>query len=525
MVNGQLYCETAYLDQNKNHLAFCPFRLEYGILLRQTIEVLPLSMPDILLTTITARYAHCAFGLRWLWANLGDLRANAQIREFHLKQPPLQIAEALLAEHPKIIGAGAYIWNIEPLTQVFQTIKSVRPEITIVIGGPEASFEYENTALFRTSDYLVRGEGEAAFAALTAAILTGNPPDEKVITAEPPDLAGLAPPYDAYSEADLSNRILYVEASRGCPFRCEFCMSSLDAHVRDFPLEPFLAEMQRLLDRGARHFTFVDRTFNLRQDRVDAILDFFLKRWRNGMRLHFEIVPDRLSAAALERIALFPPGGLHLEVGVQTFNPETQAAISRRQNLEKTVETLHFLRTKTGALLHADLVAGMPLETWESFADGFNRLITLDPHKIQIGILKRLKGAPIIRHEAPYAMAFAKHPPYEILQTDRLTFEQLQRIKRFARYFDLFYNNGNFPATLPLLWRARATAFDAFMDLSDSLWESTGRTHEFPLPRLARHLCQFLISAEKDSPEHIRRAITEDYHRVPGRTEKLELPQ
>jgi hypothetical protein len=480
-------------------------------------------MPDIVLTTITARYTHTAFGLRWLWANLGDLRERAVIREFHLQQPPLLVAEALVEGNPRIIAAGAYIWNVGPLTQVLQAIKGVRPDITLIIGGPEASFEYESTPLFAAADYLVRGEGELAFAALAREILENRPPADKVISAPAPDLSVLASPYAAYTETDLAKRILYVEASRGCPFRCEFCMSSLEPRVREFPLDGFLDEMHRMIERGARNFTFVDRTFNLRPERVHAILNFFQEQWRDGMRLHFEIVPDLLGPDLLAHIADFPPGGLHLEVGVQTFNPEAQTAISRRQNLTKSIENLAFLRSRTGALLHADLVAGLPGETWESFAAGFDQLVALEPHEIQVGILKRLKGASIARHEQPYALVFAAHAPYEILQTRDLSFEQLQRIKRFARFFDLYYNSGNFPESLRLLWRARISAFDAFMALSDALWAETRRTHEFPLARLARHLGQFLAAAGADSTETIAAALEADYHRVPGRKEKLDL--
>lgn len=277
--------------------------------------------PSIVLTTITARYSHTAFGLRWLWANLGPLRDQALIREFHLKQPPLEIVERLLAENPKIIGFGVYIWNVTEILQVVQTIKGVRPEITLVIGGPEVSYEYEGTELFETADYLIRGEGEIAFARLVEAILNGHAPSEKVIHAGQPELGQLNLPYDAYTDVDLG-RLIYVEASRGCPFRCEFCLSSLEPCVREFPLEPFLEALRRLIERGARNILFVDRTFNLKQSRVEAILRFLQAHWREGLRVHFEIVPDLLNEAALSLIAEFPPGGLHLEVGVQTFNPE-----------------------------------------------------------------------------------------------------------------------------------------------------------------------------------------------------------
>ena len=481
-------------------------------------------MPDsaIVLSTITARYTHTAFGLRWLWANLGAFREHTVIREFHLKQTPLEIAEQLLAMHPRIVGLGAYIWNVAQITQVAQIIKAVRPDVVLVVGGPEASHEFEGTPLFETADYLVRGEGERAFADLVAHLMENRRPETKVISLEPPDLSQLAFPYDAYSDTDLARRLIYVEASRGCPFHCEFCLSSLDTCVREFPLDPVLAALDRLIQRGARNLIFVDRTFNLKASRVETILHFLKARWHAGLLLHFEIVPDRLTKDMQEIIATFPPGALHLEVGVQTFNPEVQEAISRRQDMEKTIETLRFLRTQTGALLHADLIVGLPGESWESFASGFNQLLDLAPHAIQVGILKRLKGTPIARHTVPHAMAFSQHPPYEILQTDCLKFDQVQRLKRFARFFDLYYNSDNFPQSLALLWRTKDSPFEAFMALSDAIWTATGRTHEFPLSQLARLLYHFLI--EHGTPEsEAAAAIHGDFYRTPGRTDKLDF--
>jgi len=247
----------------------------------------------------------------------------------------------------------------------------------------------------------------------------------------------------------------------------------------------------------------------------------FLERWRVGMQLHFEILPDRLSDHMLDRMAQFPAAGLHLEVGVQSFCPEALEAISRPQDLDLTEKNLLFLRNSTGALLHVDLVAGLPGESWESFADGFDRLLTIKPHHVQVGILKRLKGAPIARHAEPRAMAFYQKPPYAVLQTDLLDFSQMQRIKRFARYFDLYYNSENFPDTLPLLWRTGPSAFDAFMALSDGLWAATGRTHQLALVRLAQHLYEFLVESGVEDPLVVADLVKQDFHRLPGRKDKL----
>ena len=293
----------------------------------------------------------------------------------------------------------------------------------------------------------------------------------------------------------------------------------------DFSFGAFFEAMDGLLARDALRFKFVDRTFNLQPARTEAIARFFLERWREGMQLHFEILPDRLDGEIISLISEFPPEGLHLEVGVQSFLTEAQAAISRRQDLARTEDTLRRLREETGALLHADLVAGLPHETWESFREGFDRLLALRPHAIQVGILKRLRGAPIARHEKAEAMVFSSDPPYEILQTRGLSFVQLQRIKRFARYFDLYHNSGRFPASFSPFRERADSPFDAFMGLSDALWAATGRTHRLALNQCAAELYRFLVASLGIPAAEAEAAVREDYHRVPGRRERLRLPE
>ena len=274
----------------------------------------------------------------------------------------------------------------------------------------------------------------------------------KIIPAELPDFSQIVLPYDLYTDDDIAHRIIYVEASRGCPFTCEFCLSSLDIPVRQVPLPALLEQLQRLLDRGVKQFKFVDRTFNLNVDISKAILEFFLERCQPGHFFHFEMIPDRLPEALREVIAKFPPGALQFEVGVQTFNEEVGAAIKRRQNYERLEDNFRFLRSQTGVHIHADLIAGLPGETLESFAAGFDRLIALGPQEIQVGILKRLRGTPIVRHDAEWQMIYNPHPPYEILQNQLIDFAAMQRLRRFARYWDLVGNSGNFVESTPLIW-------------------------------------------------------------------------
>ena len=286
-------------------------------------------MPEIVLTTLNAKYIHAAFGLRYLFANLGPLQSRSCLVEFDINQRPLDIAERLLAHNPKIIGFGVYIWNVAPTTEVIAAIKRVRPEIKIILGGPEVSYEIENQPIVQLADHVITGEADLKFAEVCGQLLAGKPPANKIIPAELPEFSRIALPYDLYTDDDIAHRIIYIEASRGCPFTCEFCLSSLDIPVRQVPLPVLLGQMQRLLNRGVKQFKFVDRTFNLNATTSKSILEFFLERYQPGHFFHFEMIPDRLPEALREVIAKFPSGALQFEVGIQTFNETVGALISR----------------------------------------------------------------------------------------------------------------------------------------------------------------------------------------------------
>ena len=422
-------------------------------------------MPDIVLSTLNAKYIHASFGLRCLMANLGELQSRAKILEFDINQRPLEIAETLLEAAPKILGLGVYVWNAGPTLELLGILRRLRPDLKIVLGGPEVSYEWDQQPIIGLADHVITGEADLAFASLCKSLLSATDPrPPKLIAAPVPDVAALALPYDLYEARDLEHRVVYVEASRGCPFTCEFCLSSLEIPVRQFPLDPFLVAMQQLHDRGLRRFKFVDRTFNLNLATSRRILQFFLDRLSPELFVHFEMIPDRLPAELRELIAQFPAGTLQFEVGIQTFDREVEARISRRQNHDRLADNFHWLRQHSGVHLHADLIVGLPGETLESFGRGFDRLIDLRPQEIQVGILKRLRGTPIIRHDAEWQMIYNPHPPYEVLSTRTMNFGTLARLRRFAKFWDIFGNSGNFVESLPMLWAHDSTVAPAHIE-------------------------------------------------------------
>jgi radical SAM superfamily enzyme YgiQ (UPF0313 family) len=451
---------------------------------------------EIVLATLNARYAHTAFGLRYLLANLGELQPRARLLEFDISQRPLDIAETILQENPQILGLGIYVWNAAQSLQLVAELKRLRPDLVIVLGGPEVSYEADQQEICQRADHVIPGEADLAFAEFCR---------NHIINASLPDLKNIALPYDLYTDSDIAHRVIYVEASRGCPFECEFCLSSLDIPVRNFPLETFLAAMQKLLDRGARQFKFVDRTFNLNLATARSILEFFLARLRPGLFLHFEMIPDRLPAGLMELIQKFPAGSLQFEVGIQTFNEEVAARISRRQDNALAEANLRWLREETGVHIHSDLIVGLPGESLESFAAGFDRLVRLRPHEIQVGILKRLRGAPIARHTDEWEMVYSPNPPYEILENKLIDFFTMQRLRRFARYWDLVANSGHFVETTPLIWRD-TTPFAGFLKFSDWLFAQTRQTHGIARSRLVELLSEYLSNPETLERDQQRKA-------------------
>jgi len=504
-------------------------------------------VPDIVLSTLNAKYLHASFGLRCLLANLGELQSRAKILEFDINQRPLEIAEALLEAGPKILGLGVYVWNAGPTLELLGILRRLRPDLKIVLGGPEVSYEWDQQPIIGLADHVITGEADLAFASLCRNLLSAaDPRPPKLIAAPVPDVAALASPYELYDARDIEHRVVYVEASRGCPFTCEFCLSSLEIPVRQFPLDDFLAAMQRLHDRGLRRFKFVDRTFNLNLATSRRILEFFLDRLSPELFVHFEMIPDRLPAELRELIARFPAGTLQFEVGIQTFDRQVEARISRRQNHDRLADNFQWLRQHSGVHLHADLIVGLPGETLESFGQGFDRLIGLGPQEIQVGILKRLRGTPIIRHDAEWQMVYNPHPPYEVLSTRTLDFATLARLRRFAKFWDLFGNSGNFVESLPMLWASVrnpestvsgtkigdpqtepsaceqsstvSSAFGAILAWSDWLHAQGVKGHGIALPRQYELLWRWSVETSGIPAEIFGPALARDYRR-PGRAD------
>lgn len=460
---------------------------------------------------------HTAFGLRYLYANLGELQQQALIKEFTIQERPLDIAEKILNFKPYIIGFSIYIWNIVETTETIALIKQISPKTIIVIGGPEVSHNPDKPDVVDIADFTIQGAGEVSFKRLCTEILAKKPPLNTIINGEVVPLEQLQLPYKYYTDEDIRNRLIYVEASRGCPFKCEFCLSALDKTSKPFELSTFLKEIDTLIKRGARNFKFIDRTFNLKVSTSVSILEFFLERMTSDLYLHFEVVPDNLPDKLKHAIQRFPKNSLQFEIGVQTFDPNIQSLISRKQDNQKTADNLLWLKKYTGAHLHTDLIFGLPSDSLNNFAKSFDQLVALRPHEIQLGILKRLRGAPINRHSETYQLCYKETAPYNILSTKDIDFFTLQRVNRFARYWDMIANSGRFKHTLCLilddnnLEKNNSSAFQRFMWLTDFLYAETNSTWKIALPRLYKLLYNVLVDNFLIDNDIVRDALNMDF--------------
>ena len=471
-------------------------------------------MHSIVLTTFNARYSHASLALRSLYANLHELQDQSVIREFVINENLQQITERILNEKPKIVGIGAYIWNAPDVAELIGLLKKVSPETFIVLGGPEAS-HLPHRVDFSKADYIISGEGEVAFYELCRDLLNGRRPEPRVIKAPMVDVTSIRLPYDYYDENDIAHRYVYLETSRGCPYLCEFCLSAIDEKMRYFDIDVMTEAFEKLWRRGVRSFKFIDRTFNLKLAYATRILDFFLAK-DEPLFLHFEVIPDHFPEALRGRIARFGPAALQLEVGIQTLNPTIADNIHRPLRLAKIKDNLQFLEEHTHAHLHLDLIVGLPGETLQSFARGLNTLVSWSSGEIQIGILKKLSGTTMARHDDPYGMVYADTPPYDVLKTAHVSFEEIQKMKRFARYWDILYNSGNFTNSVRMLW-PDGDVFKGFSDFSDWVYDQTAATWKIAQERMARLLFDYLTEVKHADVPSAGRAMASDLAKTQGR--------
>lgn len=440
-----------------------------------------------LLTTLHSKYIHASLALPCLAAACGSDCGEVRICEFTVHEPKEQILAALLTQQPDVIAFSVYIWNRSATLKLIDALALVRPQLCIVVGGPELSFE-ESDLLHRHPGIsaLIRGEGEIPFSSLLAAwaghengagipnllLRCDNELIEGPFAAPADDLDTLPSPFAA-GLVDLKRGLVYYESSRGCPYNCAFCMSALDPQVRSFSRARIEADLKILLDAGVPQIKFVDRTFNYDGVRSRAIWSFLL-RHNHKSHFHFEIGAHLLDEESLALLATVPPETFQFEIGVQSTLPATLAAIRRNADLEKLERNVRRLRSETAIHLHLDLIYGLPAEGYDDFLDSLDRVAALHPHALQIEPVKLLPGAPLRRDAKELGISFDPHPPYSVLTTPLLDFNALEKLRGISRLLDLLVNSHKFTATIAGLSEHKGS-LSATLAALESYW----RQHDY----------------------------------------------
>jgi anaerobic magnesium-protoporphyrin IX monomethyl ester cyclase len=436
----------------------------------------------IALVTLHSRYIHASLALPCLAAAVSGIEGIETVtREFTVNEPQSRVLRSLAGEGADLVAFSCYIWNVEPIRRLASDLKRLLPGILIAVGGPEVSYTAEEFLRANEAfDCVIRGEGEKAWQELmeamarqdTTSVLPDSMPagvtwrSGKDIT-RTPDRESVAcldcfPSPFTMGLVDTNKPLVYYETSRGCPFTCAFCLSSLEKGVRSFSSERIRKDLLYLMENGVSVIKLVDRTFNFDADRADEIWDFIIANNRVS-RFHFEIAGDLLTEGNLRTLRRAPKGMFRFEIGVQATGRETLARVGRKSDTERLLANVRRLTDETGVTIHLDLVAGLPGEDFTGFLGSLSRLFPVRPHHIQVEPLKILKGSPMAEIAAREGYAHSAVPPYAILKTPDLSFEEICRIEDISRLLDLYYNSGRFIHSLDMASRYRP--LPVFFDL------------------------------------------------------------
>jgi anaerobic magnesium-protoporphyrin IX monomethyl ester cyclase len=447
----------------------------------------------VVLATLNAKYIHTSLALRCLKAFAEKDFPNIDIAEYTIKDPAMNIVSDLFARRPDVVGFSCYIWNIEETIVVIDMLRKIMPEVTIVLGGPEVSYDTEFwMERLPQVDHIVVGEGEETFHHLLQELQgdrkfhlvfgiayrkVRNGVSEILVNPGRPklDLAALPSPYRFQEDLPtLGNRVVYFETSRGCPFSCQFCLSSIEVGVRYFDIERTKADIIFLIDNGAKLIKFVDRTFNIKRDYALEMFKFLIENHR-GCVFQFEITADIMRPEVLDYLAEHaPPGIFRFEIGVQSTNDVTNEAVKRRQNFTKLTRTVTKVKDSGKIDQHLDLIAGLPHEDYDTFRKTFNDVFALRPEELQLGFLKMLRGTGMRIDAEKYGYVYMDRAPYEILGNDLLPFSDIVRIKRVEDVLEKYWNAHRMDHTLLyLVERIFPSPFDFFQSFGD-YWEERG---------------------------------------------------
>lgn len=462
----------------------------------------------ILLCAINSKYIHSTLGIHYLYSAYQSTSSNhtVELYESTINNSKHRVIEDIYNHMPDVIGFSTYIWNIEYVLMLIDSIKKILPNVIIYLGGPQATFDFHNLLEHNANiEFISMYEGENAFIQLLANnfnykdccnIAYRN--KQEIVVNDNKELCRYFNPYTDKYMSMLNSKIAYIETSRGCPFSCAFCLSGRKDNVRYFDIDICKDNIVKLANSGSKTIKFVDRTFNANAKRSDEILQFILDKFQlkeipSDICFHFEIAADLLNEKSLEFIKKFPPGLIQFEAGLQSFNNQTLSEINRATNIEKLVSNLKLLAGFNNNHLHIDLIAGLPLEDYESFQKGFNLAYEINADVIQVGFLKLLHGSKLRQEMDSYNYKCSDYSPYEILENDFISYSELNEIHLMEDVVDKLYNSNKFKDSLKYILKSmNIEPYNLFLDFAFYLKKHD--VDKCSQENYAKHLYNFCLS-------------------------------
>ncbi|MGN0291383.1 MAG: B12-binding domain-containing radical SAM protein [Lachnospiraceae bacterium] len=485
----------------------------------------------ILLTAINAKYIHSNLAVYSLRAYAKEYEEQIQIMEYTINNRVEEILEGIYKAHADVICFSCYIWNFSYVEELITELKKICPDTPIWVGGPEVSYEVEDLLRNHSQiDGVIIGEGEHTFYEMCRCYVEKAEADreeeflkmsgiayrkadgEVRITepAKPIDMSTI--PFCYESMGDFKNRIIYYESSRGCPFSCSYCLSSVDKRLRFRSLDLVKKELEFFIEQEVPQVKFVDRTFNCNHEHAMEIWRFIKEKDKGITNFHFEVSADLLNEEEIAFLATMRPGLVQLEIGVQSTNGITIQEIHRTMNLEKLKEVVQKIEEANNIHQHLDLIAGLPYEDYETFGKSFDEIYALKPQQLQLGFLKVLKGSYMFEHAKEYGMIYQSKPPYEIMATNWLTFDEVLKIKQVEEMLEVYYNSGQFEVTMKVIEPLFESSFRMFQKLGE-FYEKRGYFQmKHTRIRRCEILLEFMEEYQMPDIEMLKQALTYDLY-------------
>lgn len=471
-----------------------------------------------ILTTLNAKYIHTSLALRLLYVANKD-NHNISFKEYVIKEKIDTIVDELLAENPEVIGLSVYIWNVEETKAVIEGLKAKKNDLTIIIGGPEVTYEPEFFLENWQIDYVISGEGEFVLGELLTALEKGESTEIQSVSsrqkinkfpaqADLNKVANLDSPYTLEEDKEeMKNKVIYFETSRGCPYQCQYCLSSLEKGVRYFPKEYILENLKYLIDNQAKLIKFLDRTFNINKEHTSRIFDFMIDNYRPNLSCQFEVYADILTDEIINYLnERLPKDYFRFEIGIQSTYEPTNKAVKRRQNFELLASNIKKIMDGGKIDLHLDLIAGLPHETLERFIKSFNDVFALGAKEVQLGFLKMLRGTGLRNRAKEYGYEFDEKAPYQIYFNKDISAQELEQIHEAEHALEKYWNSGKFQLTMQTIFEEyyQGRYFEFFDEVGQYYEEHNLPHRKYQFEDLFRNLQGFLESRNIDLFNELR---------------------